>query len=78
MGANSAFSNANKTDCNGNTDAWDWQNTLDVVVEGAVAIPVLVKDTKGVAVGEILKLDQAVHPIPAEEMHRQPSIKITI
>lgn len=40
--------------------------TLDVIVEGAVSIPVFVEDAKGVAVGEILKLNQAAHPVPAE------------
>lgn len=40
-------------------------STLDVVVEGAVSIPVFVEDAKGVAVGEILKLYQTVHPVPA-------------
>lgn len=39
--------------------------TLDVVVEGAVSIPVLVEDAEGVAVSEVLKLYQAVHPVPA-------------
>lgn len=40
-------------------------STLDVVVEGTVSIPVFVEDAKGVAVGEILKLYQTVHPVPA-------------
>lgn len=40
--------------------------TLDVIVEGAVPIPVFVKDAEGVAVGKILKLNQTVHPVPAE------------
>lgn len=40
-------------------------STLDVVVEGTVSIPVFVEDAEGVAVGKILKLYQAVHPIPA-------------
>lgn len=38
---------------------------MDVVVEGAVAIPVLIEDAEGIAVGEVLKLNQAVHPVPA-------------
>lgn len=40
--------------------------TLDVVIEGAVSVPVLVEDAKGVAVSEILKLNQAVHPVSSE------------
>lgn len=39
--------------------------TLDVIIEGAVSVPVFVEDAKGVAVGEILKLNQTVHPVPA-------------
>lgn len=40
-------------------------DTLDVIVEGTVSIPVLVENPKGVAVGKILKLYQTVHPVPA-------------
>lgn len=40
-------------------------STLDVVIKGAVSIPIFVEDAKGVAVGEILKLYQTVHPVPA-------------
>lgn len=47
------------------TESCECLGTLDVVVEGAVSIPVLVEDAKGVAVGEILKLYQTVHPVPA-------------
>ena len=43
----------------------DGCDTLDVVVEGAVSVPVFVEDAEGVAVGKILKLYQAVHPVPA-------------
>lgn len=44
--------------------------TLDVVVERAVTVPVLVEDAKGVAVGKILELDQAVHAVPAGRQRR--------
>lgn len=37
---------------------------MDVIVEGAVAIPVLVEDAEGVAVCKVFKLNQAVHPVP--------------
>lgn len=40
-------------------------STLDVIVEGAVTIPVLVEDSERVTVGKVLKLDQTVHPVPA-------------
>lgn len=54
------------------------ESTLDVVVEGAVLILVFMEDAKGVAVGEILKLYQTVHPVPAERqsdsVRRQESL----
>ena len=48
-----------------------WPNTLasgtlDVIVEGAVPIPVFVKDAECVVVGKVLKLNQTVHPVPAQ------------
>lgn len=38
---------------------------MDVVIEGAVSIPVFVEDAKSIGVGKILKLYQTVHPVPA-------------
>lgn len=49
--------------------------TLDVIVEGAVPIPVFVKDAEGVAVGKILKLNQTVHPVPAERHCDRQNLK---
>lgn len=49
-------------------------STLDVVVECTVAISVLVEDAKGVAVGEILKLYQTLHPVPAGRQRFDASI----
>lgn len=42
-----------------------FEPTLDVIVESAVTVAVLVKNAESIAVGKILKLNQAVHPIPA-------------
>lgn len=43
-----------------------YRSTLDVVVEGAVFVPVFVQNAEGIDVGEILKLYQTAHPVPAE------------
>ena len=48
--------------------------TLDVIVEGAVPIPVFVKHAEGVAVGKVLKLNKTVHPVPAEQ-HGDQNLK---
>lgn len=50
---------------------------MDVVVEGTVSIPVFVEDAEGVAVGEILKLYQAVHPVPAGQQSDRSDIWIS-
>lgn len=44
-----------------------FEPTLDVIIEGAVTVAVLVKNAESIAVGEILKLNQTVHPIPAPQ-----------
>lgn len=41
-------------------------STLDVIVEGAISIPVLVKHAEGVVVSKVLKLNKTIHPVPAE------------
>lgn len=41
--------------------------TLDVIIEGAVTVAVLIKNPESIAVGKILKLYQTVHPIPVTQ-----------
>lgn len=46
---------------------WLFGPTLDVIIEGAVTIAVLVKNAESIAVGKIFKLNQTVHPIPTTQ-----------
>jgi hypothetical protein len=43
----------------------DRGGALDVVVEGAVLVAVLLKETEGVVVAEVFELDQSVLAVPA-------------
>lgn len=44
-----------------------FDSTLDVIIEGAVTVAVLIENAERVAVGKILKLNQTVHPIPVTQ-----------
>lgn len=37
---------------------------MDVIVERAVLVAVLAQQTERINIGEVLKLDETVHPVP--------------
>ena len=39
--------------------------TLDIIIKSAVMVPVFVQDAESVAVCKVLKLNEAVHAVPA-------------
>lgn len=45
------------------TKSWKNLQTLYIVIEGAVLLPVLPEEAEGVVVSKVLKLDQCVLPI---------------
>lgn len=44
----------------------DSLGTLNIIIEGAVGVAVLVEQTEGIGVGKVLKLDQTVHSISGD------------
>lgn len=49
--------------------------TLNVIVECAVFVAVFIEKSECVGIGKVLKLDKAIHPIPAGLKRKAQKIK---